>query len=105
MTKHIALAALLMTSLCACSVGATLVRKDQTGGTVQLGGAYMRAMGDARLLMVEHCGGRVDTVELGESIEFRCRARRTEASATDLAATDVPAAQRGMSFTGTWQPW
>jgi hypothetical protein len=105
MTKHVALAALLMMSLSACSAGATLVRKNQTGGTVQLGGAYMRAMGDARVLMVEHCGGRVDTVELGERVEFRCRTPRTGAPATDFAAADKPAAEHGRSFTRTWQPW
>jgi hypothetical protein len=85
MTKHLVLAALLLTSLSACSASATLVRKDQTGGTVQLEGAYMSAMGDARVMMAEHCGGRVDTVELGGSVEFRCRRPvRTYASA-DLA--------------------
>jgi hypothetical protein len=33
----------------------------------------MRAMSDARLMMVEHCRGRIDMVELGDSVEFRCR--------------------------------
>jgi hypothetical protein len=105
MIKHLGLAALLMTSLSACSAGATLARKDSSGGRVQLDGAYMRAMGDARVLMVEHCRGRVDTVELGESIEFRCRVPRKNASAPDLAMADRPAAQRGPSFAGARQPW
>lgn len=87
MNKHLYVAALLMMSLSACSAGASLVRKDSSGGRVVLEGAYMRAMGDARMLMVEHCGGRVDAVELGNSLEFRCRrARPGQAGPVKLAA-------------------
>ena len=65
----------LLLSLSACSSSANLVRKDRLGGRVQLDGAYMPAMAEARMLMVEHCGGRVDYLELGETVEFRCRDR------------------------------
>jgi hypothetical protein len=91
MTKHLTFAALLLMSLSACSAGATLVRKDQTGGTVQLEGAYMRAMSDARLMMVEHCRGRIDMVELGDSVEFRCRRPVRTYAAADLAVAGSPA--------------
>jgi hypothetical protein len=64
--------ALLMFTLCACSSGATLVRKDLAGGRVALAGAYMPAMADARLLMVDHCAGRFAATELGRDVEFRC---------------------------------
>ena len=63
----------LLLGLSACSSTANLVRKDALGGRVQLDGAYMPAMADARTLMVEHCGGRFDYLELGEAVEFRCR--------------------------------
>jgi hypothetical protein len=57
----------------ACNSGASIVRKDAFGGRVQLQGAYMPAMGDARMLMVEHCQGRFDYEERGDSVDFRCR--------------------------------
>ena len=68
----------------ACSSGASLVRKDELGGRVQLQGAYMPAMGDARLLMTEHCRGRFAYEERGVAVEFRCEAHgapRSEGSA------------------------
>jgi hypothetical protein len=62
-----------ISTLSACSSSASLVRKDALGGRVQLAGAYVPAMGDARMLMVEHCHGRYDAMEVGEAVEFRCR--------------------------------
>jgi hypothetical protein len=67
-------------SLVACSSGAHLVRKDELGGRVQLQGAYMPAMGDARMLMVEHCQGHFEYEELGRAVEFRCKVRRSQPS-------------------------
>lgn len=77
----IAAAALLALTFCACSSSASIVRKDAIGGRVQLDGAYMPAMSDARMLMVEHCNGRFDAVELGDAVEFHCR----EVTGTQLA--------------------
>jgi hypothetical protein len=73
MSKQIAAAALLALTFSACSSGASFVRKDAIGGRVQLEGAYMPAMSDARTLMVEQCNGRFDAVELGDAVEFHCR--------------------------------
>lgn len=75
-------------SLVACSSSANLVRKDALGGRVQLQGAYMPAMGDARMLMAEHCHGRFEYEELGEAVEFRCKAygAQLSASADELAS-------------------
>jgi hypothetical protein len=70
-TTILAVFALLTVSACAAS-GADLVRKDRAGGRVALQGGYMPAMADARQLMVDHCGGRFDMLELGDSVEFRC---------------------------------
>jgi hypothetical protein len=39
---------------------------------VQLQGAYMPAMSEARMLMVEHCAGRFETIEHGDMVDFRC---------------------------------
>jgi hypothetical protein len=64
----------LMLTLCACSGSANITRKDHIGGRVQLAGAYMPAMADARMLMVEHCNGRFQVAELDHSLEFRCSA-------------------------------
>jgi hypothetical protein len=63
----------LATLTVGCASSANLVRKDTGGGRVSLQGAYMPSMADARLLMAEHCQGPVDAVELGKSLEFRCR--------------------------------
>jgi len=59
--------------LVGCSSTAQLVRKDTSGGRIALQGAYMPAMGEARMLMVEHCQGRYDAVETHDSVTFRCR--------------------------------
>ena len=99
MTKHLTVAALLMISLGACSSGATLVRKDQAGGRIALEGAYVPAMGDARMLMVEHCRGRFEASELGDRIEYRCRRSAPSAPQpleAELAATGTPAHGLGL---------
>jgi hypothetical protein len=72
-------------SLVACSSSASLVRKDALGGRVQLQGAYMPAMGDARMLMVEHCHGRFEYEELGHAVEFRCTGHGTRPSMAEGA--------------------
>lgn len=64
--------ALSMLTLSACSSSATLVRTDARGGHVQLQGAYVPAMSDARMLMVEHCHGRFAAIEHADRIEFQC---------------------------------
>ena len=53
---------------------ATLARKDAGGGRILLQGSSMTAMADARVLMAEHCGGRSDVVQAGDSVEFLCHA-------------------------------
>jgi hypothetical protein len=88
MTKILITVFLMMTttiaagSLVACSSGASLVRKDAVGGRVQLQGAYMPAMGDARMLMVEHCQGRFEYEEHGDAVEFRCKTTVTRPGTT-----------------------
>ena len=78
MLKHLTTAAFVMLTLSACSSSASLVRKDTLGGRVQLAGAYMPAMADARMLMVEHCNGRYEAMEVGEAVEFRCKAHAAQ---------------------------
>jgi hypothetical protein len=73
MLKNVISAVVLMVALSACG-GANLVRKDRVGGRVELTGAYMPAMADARLLMAEHCQGRFAAVERSDEVEFECRA-------------------------------
>jgi hypothetical protein len=87
MPKNLTTAAFVMLTLCACSSSASLVRKDPIGGRVQLAGAYMPAMADARMLMTEHCNGRYEAVEVGHAVEFRCKAHvaRPTTSGTELA--------------------
>jgi hypothetical protein len=65
------------------------VRTDSAGGTVALHGPYMPAMGDARMLMVEHCRGRYDAVEQGDQVSFRCRAAGEAAHGAALAKLDT----------------
>jgi hypothetical protein len=71
-------------TLVGCSSSAQLVRKDAVGGRVALQGPFMLAMGEARVLMAEHCSGRFEAVEQAEGVEFQCRAR-TQTVATELA--------------------
>jgi hypothetical protein len=78
MFKTTPTAAFVMLTLSACSSSANLVRKDPRGGRVELEGAYVPAMSDARMLMVEHCGGRFEYVELGEKLELRCKSHGGE---------------------------
>jgi hypothetical protein len=75
MLRTLATAAIVMLTLSACSSSASLVRKDTIGGRVQLAGAYMPAMADARMLMVEHCNGRYEYLELGHAVEFHCKGK------------------------------
>ena len=66
--------ALFSIALGACSSGASLVRKDALGGRVRLEGAYMPAMSEARMVMLEHCRGRFGYRELNGEVVFRCQA-------------------------------
>ena len=79
---------LLILTLAGCSSSAQLVRKDAVGGRVALQGAFMPAMGEARLLMAEHCGGRFDAAEQPDAVEFRCRNARTVEPALQLASVE-----------------
>jgi hypothetical protein len=87
MPKNLITTALAMLTLCACSSGASLVRKDAISGRIRLDGAYMPAMADARLLMVEHCNGRYAALESGNTLDFRCQApdARPKTRGTELA--------------------
>lgn len=73
MANTLVIAALWMIGLAGCGASATTVRHDAHGGRIALEGPYMSAMREARALMVEHCGGRFDAMELGRSVDFRCR--------------------------------
>jgi hypothetical protein len=55
-----------------CAAGARLEHTSRNGGQVRLHGAYMPAVGDARVLMAEHCGGRFVVQEQGDALQFRC---------------------------------
>jgi hypothetical protein len=87
MLKTTLTAALVMLTLSACSSSASLARRDTMGGRVQLAGAYMPAMADARLLMVDACQGRYEFMEVGGAVEFRCNNRSVThaAGGTELA--------------------
>lgn len=56
---------------------ASMVRTDPHGGRIALDGAYMAAMGDARVLMAEHCHGRFEAVEdrTHDEVRFVCLTR------------------------------
>jgi hypothetical protein len=90
-TKPGMIAVFALLGLSACSTGAAMVRKDAGGGRVELHGAYMPAMGEARELMVDHCYGRYDMVEVRDAVEFRCRHAHGAAPDSKLvASSDVP---------------
>jgi len=94
MLKTLTTAAFVMLTLSACSSSASLARRDTMGGRVQLDGAYMPAMADARMLMVERCHGRFEYVETERALEFRCKGRGaqpTPAGDSELAMTAPPA--------------
>lgn len=74
MTKIASLVLILSTISVGCGT-ASMVRPDARGGRIELDGAYMQSMSEARVLMAEHCGGRFDAHEdaTGQSVEFTCR--------------------------------
>jgi hypothetical protein len=72
MLNNLTTSVCLMLTLCACSGGASITRKDCIGGRVQLTGAYMPAMAAARMLTVEHCNGHAQITELDRALEFSC---------------------------------
>jgi len=72
MLRALTRTAIVMSTLTACSSSASLVRTDPIGGRVQLAGAYMPAMADARMLMAEQCHGRFEVAEHRNTLEFRC---------------------------------
>ena len=84
--------ALVAFALGACSSGARLVRKDTLGGQMRLEGAYMPAMSEARMVMLEHCGGRFEYRELGDEVAFRCKPEDTTGARepAELAGTTAP---------------
>jgi len=91
------IAAFALLGLSGCGTSAALVRKDGTGGRIELRGAYMPAMFEARELMVDHCYGRYDMLELGEALEFRCRrAHAAEPQANGLAIRETARLRRGL---------
>ena len=74
MTKIASLVLILSTISVGCGT-ASMVRPDARGGRIELDGAYMPAMSEARVLMAEHCGGRFEVEEqrTGGAVEFVCR--------------------------------
>ncbi|MFI5309037.1 MAG: hypothetical protein ACHQ53_16905 [Polyangiales bacterium] len=95
MLKTLTTAAFVMLTLSACSSSASIVRKDGLGGRVQLSGAYVPAMEDARMLMVERCNGRYEAVEAGNAVEFRCKAHGATKTATGTEVA-VAATSKGL---------
>ena len=73
MPNNLTAIVITMLALSACSGSANMIRKDRTGGRVEVAGAYVPAMMNARALMVEHCNGRFQATELDRAVEFRCR--------------------------------
>jgi hypothetical protein len=49
----------------------------------------MPAMSEARLLMVEHCRGRFQAVEVQDAVEFRCRVAPMARDAQQVALTET----------------
>jgi hypothetical protein len=96
MEKMLATAAFVLLVLSGCSSSASLVRKDAIGGRVAIEGAYMPAMADARLLMVEHCQGRFEAVEVGDAVEFRCRNAKLAPEAAVAVADARAVAKPGL---------
>ena len=73
MTKFTAIA-LVFASIIATGCGqATTLTKVDHAGSIALEGSYMGAMGDARLMMAEHCQGRFDVIELDHAVAYQCR--------------------------------
>lgn len=88
MRKTLVILSLALCASAGCSARASLVRSDAHGGTVALEGPFMPAMSEARLLMVDHCGGRIEVEERGDRAEFRC----TDSTAKQhIARPDLPA--------------
>lgn len=71
-------------TLVGCSGSAQLVRTDTAGGRAALQGPFMTAMGEARVLMAEHCHGRFQAEQQGRAVEFRCQTQ-PEQAAEELA--------------------
>ena len=78
----------LALAVAGCSSSAQLVRRDAAGGRVALQGAFMPAMGEARVLMAEHCHGRFEAVEQGSKVEFRCLNGAGGESAVQVASAE-----------------
>lgn len=62
----------LIIALGGCASGAKLEGVSRHGGNARLHGAYMPAVGAARVLMAEHCAGRFVMQEQGDVLLFRC---------------------------------
>jgi hypothetical protein len=95
MLKSTLASALAILALSACSSSASLARRDTMGGRVQIAGAYMPAMADARMLMVDACRGRFDYVEVGSAVEFRCK-RHAEQHAAEGSQVARAETQKGL---------
>jgi len=93
MTKTKTITATLITLTLAGALGACgsaqLVQGHHSGGKLVLSGGYMPAMGEARMLMLEHCDGRFNYVEEGQGVDFTC----TDKLRATLATPDALAAQ------------
>jgi hypothetical protein len=86
-----ALLALLALFASACGGSANLVHAAPRAGQIALHGAYMPAMGEARMLMLEHCQGRFRAVERGHQLDFVCR---EDASPQAHAGAQIASAAR-----------
>ena len=60
---------LVLTSACG---SATYVRKESQGGELALRGSYGFAMGNARELVIAHCGGRYEQSERDGVLQYDC---------------------------------
>ena len=67
---------------------AHMTRQDAHAGQIQLEGAFMPAMDEARTIAVEYCGGRVQLIEAGEGtrhVSFACAEANNGAPLTAIA--------------------
>jgi hypothetical protein len=53
----------------------------------------MPAMQEARALMVDHCAGRFDMLELGQAVEYRCRRPQVASAASRLVTASLQTSQ------------
>ncbi|MDD9940514.1 MAG: hypothetical protein OXU20_05575 [Myxococcales bacterium] len=87
MTKMTTLAIAIGTLALGGCGSAQLLRGHENGGQVSLAGGYMPAMAKARMVMLDHCGGRFSHIERGETVDFTCSTSSQPVFASTQTAT------------------